>query len=103
LLTEDTLYVLEDNYDGTYTTHFEIPCGHIKRIEKNKTEGINAVLATLIEVFDGEIKEASCNILTIVLHGKEGEHQRIYFGEISGNITKFVKAFDKLKSHKLKS
>ena len=47
LLTEDTFYALEDNYDGTYTTHFEIPCGHIKCIEKYKSTD---------EYTDGSIK-----------------------------------------------
>ena len=33
LLTEDTLYILEDDFDGTYTAHFTIPCSRIKSIE----------------------------------------------------------------------
>lgn len=34
LLTERHFYVLEDNYDGTYTEHFNLHLGQIDKMEK---------------------------------------------------------------------
>ena len=112
LLTEYTLYVLEGNYDGTYITHFEIPCSHIKRIEKYKSTdkytdgsssaGIAAIVGLLFGAFDtySSSKAIHDKIFTVILHGYgglgEGEH--ISFGETVGSIKGFIKAFEKLKS-----
>ena len=110
LLTADTLYVLEDNYDGTYTTHFEIPCGHIKRVEKYKitdeatTGGANSLATGLALAFGGLLslssqKTVKPKIFTIILHDRLDGQQHIHFNETEGNIKGFIKAFDKLKAH----
>ncbi|MCL1983313.1 MAG: hypothetical protein FWG53_09560 [Clostridiales bacterium] len=38
IMTEDALYVLEDNFDGTSTYHFKMPMGKIKSVEKYQHE-----------------------------------------------------------------
>ena len=112
LLTADTLYVLEDRYDGSYVTHFEIPCGHIERIERYRDTddgagiGDNAVVAALALVLGGVItlsaeRRVNRKIFMVVLYGKTNEHRCIYFGETEGSIGGFVKAFKKLKTYKM--
>jgi len=112
LLTADTLYVLEDNYDGTFTTHFEIPCGHIERIEEYKDKeadplgGTNRIAQALALALGGILalsseKPVNHRGFTIYLYGKKKDHQQIYFSETGGNIKGFIKAFNKLKSHKM--
>lgn len=112
LLTADTLYVLEDNYDGTYTTHFEIPCGHIERIEQYKDKDAdpwgdtNRIAQALALILGGWLDPSSKEAVnrrgfTIFLYGKVKDHQQIYFNETAGNIKGFIKAFNKLNSHRM--
>ncbi len=38
VLTEGHCYVLEDNFDGSYETHFQIPMERIRSLERYRTE-----------------------------------------------------------------
>ena len=112
LLTEDTLYVLEDVL-GTYTAHYAIPCSRIKRIEKYKSEEAHtrdrgnppAVASALAMALGGFIflssrETVNSEFLTIVFHDGTNENQQIFFSEVVGSINKFAKVFQRIKSRR---
>jgi len=121
-LTEDILCVLEDNYDGTYAVHFEIPCKRIKRVEPYQNTdadsygsgGNTEMWATWGGVLGGILgwasvrsstqsssKTARDQVLTIVFDDEAGEAQQIWFNEVAGSIRKFSKAVQNLTYGKL--
>lgn len=117
LLTDDTLYVLEDEFNGEYTVHFAIPCSHIERIEKyidtesRKNNGsageISPSRYALTAVFGlisghivlpdkkGDGKAVCAEYLRVIFTDGPGENRHLYFSEVVGNIKGFAKAFDK--------
>jgi len=111
LLTDDTLYVLENEFDGTYITHFAIPCSRIKRVEKyrqesasiksNKATGFMFALAFALLSQKASQETVSEDFLLIVFHDGANENQHLYFHDAAGSISGFSKAFQKLKSRSL--
>jgi hypothetical protein len=118
VLTEEKLFVLEDEYDGTYTAHYEIPCGSIEDVgnyvddgsPKDKSKGsdssvgsayggIAVALAGIIAVpYALRLKKNNrVNYLQIKYKAEEGGNsQMLFFSDISGSISRFAKAFKKL-------
>lgn len=116
VLTTQHLYVLEDNYDGTYETHFEFVLSQIDDIkivqEKNDqysdhqavsaasvvvTEVVCA-LAGLIAVPGGNQKRAvKKKFFVISYHDIQGEKRNIYFEMERSGAKGFVKTFHKMR------
>ncbi len=116
VLTEQHLYVLEDNYDGTYETHFEFVLGEVddvKIVQEKKDQysgnqsvsaasvvvtGVICALAGLIAVPGGNQKRTiKKKFFVISYHDVQGENRNIYFEMERAGGKGFVQTFHKLK------
>lgn len=116
MLTAQHLYVLEDNYDGTYETHFEFVLSEVDDVkivqEKNDqysgnqtvsaasvvATGVICALAGLITVPGGNQKRTvKKKFFVINYHDVQGEKRNIYFEMDRAGGKGFVKTFHKLK------
>lgn len=116
VLTKQHLYVLEDNFDGTYETHFEFVMKEIDNIgierwEDEKPSGDQAallseqvvagtlgMLAGMIVVSGGaRKKKLKRDFLAISYHNMLGEKHKLYFHMSDTGVKKFIKIFHKLK------
>lgn len=115
VLTTQHLYVLEDNYDGTYETHFEFVLSEIDdvRIVQEKNDqysgnqtvsaasvvvtGVVCALAGLITAPGGNQKRTvKKKFFVISYHDIQGEKRNIYFEMERSGAKGFVKTFHKL-------
>lgn len=116
MLTAQHLYVLEDNYDGTYETHFEFVLSEVDDVkivqEKNDqysgnqtvsaasvvATGVICALAGLITVPGGNQKRTvKKKFFVINYHDVQGEKRNIYFEMDRAGGKGFVKTLHKLK------
>lgn len=116
VLTKQHLYVLEDNFDGTYETHFEFVVKEIddigiERWEDEKPSGDRAallseqvvtgtlcMLAGVIPISGGTRKrKIKREYFAISYHDMRGEKRRLYFHTNESGAKKFIKIFHKLK------
>lgn len=116
VLTKQHLYVLEDNYDGTYETHFEFVLSEIDDVkveqeEKDQYSGNQGVsmatviatevvcaLAGLIAVPGGKQRRMiKKKYFVISYHDVQGEKNKLYFEIDRAGAKDFVKAFHKMK------
>jgi len=110
IMTEDTFYVIEDNYDGTFTYHFSIPLERIisvvkyepEKLETNNsnrytpsqtTAGLLALIGVF--VFPGKGRQEARKIyLRIAYKNTDDKMQSLFFEDCS-SIKSMVKAFNK--------
>ena len=116
VLTAQHLYVLEDNYDGTYETHFEFVLREIDdiRIEQEESDHYSenkavsaasliitevvCALAGLIAVPGGNQKRnIKKKFFVISYHDMQGEKGNIYFNMDHAGAKDFIRMFHKLK------
>ena len=116
VLTAQHLYVLEDNYDGTYETHFEFVLREIDDIKieqeesdqysENKTVSAASLIITeavcalagLIAVPGGnQRRNIKKKFFVISYHDMQGEKRSIYFNMDHAGAKSFVKAFYRAK------
>lgn len=116
VLTKQHLYVLEDNFDGTYETHFEFVVKEIDDIGIEQWEDENAsvdraaslseqvmtgalsMLAGVIAVSGGTRKrKIKRKYFAISYHDIRGEKRKLYFHVNDDGAKKFIKIFHKIK------
>lgn len=115
VLTTQHLYVLEDNYDGTYETHFEFVLREIDDIKieqeesnqytENKTVSAASLIITeavcalagLIAVPGGNQKrKIKKKFFVISYHDIQGGKRNIYFNMDHAGAKGFIKTFHKM-------
>lgn len=110
LLTKQHLYVLEDNFDGTYAEHFVFPIGQIQKLEEKtfgktttRRTGITAFLLALLSL-GGAIASAGRNnmssesLLAITYTDGMGGSKAICFHELESRASVMESVFKQLKS-----
>lgn len=116
VLTAQHLYVLEDNYDGTYETHFAFVLGEIDDIkivqEENEqhsgnqpvslanaviTEVICAVAGMMVVPTGNRTRRIKKKFFVISYHDVQGEKNSLYFEINQTGAKGFVKSFHKMK------
>lgn len=107
VMTDQHLYILEDNYDGNYTTHFEFVLREIDDIrisgEEKGLGKLRKVIVVLLKVISGSIivsgagtgsmSDSAWKRLEIHYHTAEGIRKWLYFTEYDIRAKKFIKAF----------
>lgn len=115
VMTEQHLYILEDNYEGDYIIHFQFTLGEIDDIRiTGEAKGIGKcrkVIVTLLKAAGGnyvsamtEEKESGSSgwkRFEIHYHTVAGEHRWLYFTEYDVRARKFLQAFRKQKTSRL--
>ncbi len=112
VLTEDHLYVIEDNYDGSYTEHYVIDVSLIDDVrlsvpEKNENDSAPGSATDLrkgreASIFrlkaPGRLRGISIpkKYLEIIYNDDNGEKQHLYFDECDGQENKFINTFKKI-------
>lgn len=115
LLTKQHLYVLEDNFDGTYDTHFDFVLQEIddiviqKETSTTSSEGssgsvLTEVATEVVGFLSGMIilpraKESRVKRKYIVIryHDVQGQKREIYFTKCPPKAESFIKSFHKIK------
>lgn len=117
VLTNQHLYVLEDNFDGSYETHFEFVLREIDAIDiervsynlnlkgnaGNQTGSyiISAVLGliggVLVMPDESQNRTMRSKYIVICYHTVQGEKEKIYFNMPSFGTSGFLKAFRKIR------
>lgn len=115
VLTDRHLYVLEDNFDGTYEIHFEFVLRKIDGIEIETWEKISTgkdsrenlpVFATILVywcsiMFSLPSKKTNTKLkekyVVIKYRTEQGEKEKIYFYMPDG-VKSFIKVFEKTKA-----
>lgn len=114
VLTERSLYVLEDNYNNTYTEHFNIPVRRISNIRilggsmdaSPITKGVIYALLTLLGFLIGIFvfiigntkNKLGSNYMRLDYNDEWGENKELYFRELDRSAKKIVDRFNKIKS-----
>lgn len=115
LLTGQHLYVLEDNFDGTYETHFAFPVRQIIKMETEEIAKLSgkpeeedkavSIAASLMGLLGGRAaaggrwkEKKTSAYFTITCHNGMGETERIYFTELQYSSKALRKAFAAVKS-----
>lgn len=111
LLTKQHLYVLEDNFDGTFAEHFIFPVSQIQKLEEKTFEkttagrtGITAFLLALLS-FGGTLVSASRknmssdSLLTITYTDGMGGSKGLCFHELESRATVMESIFKQLKEN----
>ncbi len=117
VLTKQHLYVLEDNFDGTYETHFDFVLSEIddiavekwtdKRNSGSTTDSVsNYVVSAILGLIGGmlitpSIKQDTVTqkkYLVIHYHTEQGKKESIYFNRYSSGVAGFLKRFHKLQT-----
>lgn len=111
VLTRHHLYVLENNFDGTYETHFEFVISEIDAVEEQTyadnskvnigmpSEDLMAVLSSILGIgigIPGVSRVSKKRYMVIHYHNELGNKERIYFTEYSG-VRSFIKEFNKVQ------
>lgn len=109
LLTKQHLYVLEDNFDGTYAEHFIFPIAQIQRLEEKRFDkttagrtGITAFLLAMLSlggaiVSAGRKNMASDSLLTITYDDGMGVSKGLCFHELESRASVMESVFKQLK------
>lgn len=109
LLTKQHLYVLEDNFDGTYAEHFIFPIGQIQKLEEKRFEkttagrtGITASLLALLSLGGAIVsasgkKMTSDSLLTITYTDGMGGSKGLCFHELESRASVMESVFKQLK------
>lgn len=109
LLTKQHLYVLEDNFDGTYAEHFIFPITQIQRLEEKRFDkttagrtGITAFLLALLSlggaiVSAGRRNVTSDSLLTITYNDGMGVSKGLCFHELESGASVMESVFKQLK------
>ncbi len=118
MLTDQHLYVLEDNGDGSYAEYFSYEMNEIDEIEVKKVEpksrtdqqikrGIAGVFTDIVMGFMGCVRTSliqperpekwNLGHLIIKYHTKQGQNDRRYFGIGTQAPDDFLEAFQKLR------
>jgi len=111
IMTEEILYVIEDNFDNTFKHHFEIPLERIVSVCKYTSENpkardndnytpsqvVTAILATLgiILISLKGRKEAGKLYLKVAYKNADDEIKSVFFENCS-NIKGMVKAYSRI-------
>lgn len=113
IMTKAFLYVLEDNYDGTFNIHFKIPLEKIVSVEKYNTErgnGVNegrtyapskstisflAIFGLIYIPLSGKKNENANQIFLKVFYKNESGEMCTVFFENCSSIKNMVRAFRK--------
>ena len=113
LMTEDIFYVMEDNYDGTFTSHFRIPLERIISVSKYSSEkhevnekgnyapsqATTAILAMAgVILIPGKGKKEARKIYLKVSYKDTDDEKRAVFFEECGNIKSMINAWLRLKA-----
>ena len=111
LLTKQHLYVLEDNFDGTFAEHFIFPVSQIQKLEEKTFEkttagrtGITVFLLALLS-FGGALVSASRknmssdSLLTITYTDGMGGSKGLCFHELESRATVMESIFKQLKEN----
>lgn len=110
VLTDHHLYVLEDNYDDTWTEHFIFPIAQIEemrgRTDKNGSEQgytrtqylVSEILGALsgFIVLPGK-KVEEVKLLLVTYKDGMGKQDTVFFRDLGSSSKPFVKAFEKVK------
>ena len=114
VLTNQHLYVLEDNFDGTYEVHFEFVLREIDSIEIETWEQASGLkggetpvptfagvlvycFAVMLSLPTGEPKRAVKEMyVTVNYHTEQGKKEKIFF-HMMDSAKRFKKAFEKAK------
>ena len=113
-LTDHYFYVLEDNFDGTYQEHFNIPLSWIHKVEivsnrekskMGRVKSSRAVLlvAIIMNVIVGNYApsnealggKAEIEYLKITYTDVYGEKNELFFKDVKQHIKGFVRRFQK--------
>ncbi|GFI03632.1 hypothetical protein AALA79_06045 [Lachnospiraceae bacterium 64-25] len=115
VLTDRHLYVLEDNFDGTYEMHFEFVLSRIDGIEIETWEQISTgkdskenlpVFAAILTywcsvMFSVPIGKPNRAVkekyIVIKYHTEQGKKEKIYF-HLPDGAKPFIKSFEKVKA-----
>lgn len=116
VLTTQHLYVLEDNYDGTYETHFEFVIREIDNIEIEQEkadiysgdQSVSAstqILTAMIGLLAGALptgggnqhKKVKRKFFVIRYHDMQGDKSSIYFHLEGRGAKEFIRAFHKMR------
>ncbi|MDE5931924.1 MAG: hypothetical protein K2H40_05500 [Lachnospiraceae bacterium] len=109
VLTDQHLYILEDNYDGDYTTHFEFVLREIDDIRiSGEAKGLGKfrkIIVALLKAVGGSIivsdgrngaSDSAWKRFEIHYHTADGIRKWLYFTEYDIRAQKFIKAFCRL-------
>ena len=112
VLTEDHFYVIEDNYDGSYTEHYIIDVSLIDDVrlsvpEKNENDSAPGSAADLRKGREARIFRLKApgrlrggampeKYLEIIYNDDNGEKQHLYFDECDGQVNKFINTFKRI-------
>lgn len=111
LLTNQHLFVLEDNFDGTYAEHFVFPIGQIQKLEEKtfgkttaKRTGITAFLLALLSLGGaiasvGRNNMSSESLFTITYTDGMGGSKGLCFHELQSRASVMESVFNKLKEN----
>lgn len=115
VLTNQHLYVLEDNFDGTYEVHFEFVLREIDSIEIETWEQASGLrgngvslptFATILVYWFSVMFSLPCGeqkrvvkkkYVTLNYHTEQGKKEKIFF-QMLDSAKGFKKAFDKTKA-----
>ena len=115
VLTSQHLYVLEDNFDGTYEVHFEFVLREIDNIESEtweKASGLRGgggnlpTFATILVYWvsvmfslpaAAQNRAVKLKYVTIYYHTDQGKKEKLYFHMLD-SAKHFQKAFEKAKA-----
>lgn len=110
VLTAQHLYVLEDNYDGTYETYFEFVLREVDDIRMQQDSSDNGAVSMASLLITGILgalvgslptgenqKKVKKNFLVISYHEPQGEKHNIYFDVSQPGAKGFIQQFHKAK------
>ena len=115
VMTESHFYVMEDNYDGTYTYHFELPLSKIISVNKydserpavDKEDGYTpSQMTTAVMALAGVVViprrgkgEAKKQYLKVLYTNTDDELRAVFFEQCT-NMKGMVKAWSRHQSQK---
>lgn len=110
ILTHRHLYILEDNFDGTYNTLFMLFIERIRDMEaqvKGRRYKRSALYEMIISgclslmggiiYYSGKKPDDDGIRFVITSNDSAGKCNRLYFKDLQSNSKRFIKAFHKLK------
>lgn len=123
LLTEERLYILEENYDGTYVEHISIPTGDILTIEQEAVQAeagkgrrsdsesrqVAGAVATMFLGLVGGVLAYSAGggrghratpYLRVIYRDETGAERRLYCRDCAGSVKRMGKALAKYRERR---
>lgn len=111
ILTERHLYVLEDNFNGTYETHFTFFMERIQALETEVKGGaygkaalIEMIIRGALSIFKGvtfpsDKKTEDDGIRFVITYDDGiGKCSKLYFKDLQSNFNQFIKKYYELKA-----